>query len=196
MMNRTARIERNTSETRITASIDLDGGGTADISTGIPFFDHMLNLFARHGFFDMTILAQGDIGVDNHHTVEDMGIVLGSLVNEALGERKGIVRYGHAVTPMDETLSEVSLDLSNRPYLVYHVPDNLGMCGTFDTRDVKEFLHAFAMKGGMNLHVNVRYGENAHHIIESVFKALGRALDWAVTIDERIKGHHSTKGVI
>jgi imidazoleglycerol-phosphate dehydratase len=196
MMNRTARIERNTSETRITASIDLDGGGTADISTGIPFFDHMLNLFARHGFFDMTVLAQGDIGVDNHHTVEDMGIVLGSLVSEALGERKGIVRYGHAVTPMDETLSEVSLDLSNRPYLVYHVPDNLGMCGTFDTRDVKEFLYAFSMKGGMNLHVNVRYGENAHHIIESVFKALGRALDRAVTIDERIKGHHSTKGVI
>lgn len=195
-MNRTARIERNTSETRITASIDLDGSGTADISTGIPFFDHMLILFARHGFFDVTVKAQGDIDVDNHHTVEDIGIVLGSLVNETLGDRKGIVRYGHAVTPMDETLSEVSLDLSNRPYLVYHVPDNLGMCGTFDTRDVKEFLQAFAMKGGMNLHVNVRYGENAHHIIESVFKALGRALDRAVTIDKRIKGHHSTKGLI
>jgi imidazoleglycerol-phosphate dehydratase len=156
----------------------------------------MLILFARHGFFDVTVKAQGDIDVDNHHTVEDIGIVLGSLVNEALGERKGIVRYGHAVTPMDETLSEVSLDLSNRPYLVYHVPDNLGMCGTFDSRDVKEFLQAFAMKGGMNLHVNVRYGENPHHIIESVFKALGRALDRAVAIDARIKGHHSTKGVI
>lgn len=195
-MNRNARIERNTSETRISASMNLDGKGTAVISTGIPFFDHMLDLFTRHGFFDLTVDAKGDTGVDNHHTVEDIGIVLGSLVNEALGDRKGIVRYGHAVTPMDETLSEVSLDLSNRPYLVYHVPENLGMCGTFDTRDVKEFLHAFAMKGGMNLHVNVRYGENAHHIIESVFKALGRALDTASSFDERIKGHLSTKGVL
>ncbi len=195
-MNRTARIERNTSETRIVASIDLDGRGKTDISTGIPFFDHMLDLFARHGFFDLTVKADGDIGVDNHHTVEDIGIVLGILVNEALGDRKGIVRYGHAVTPMDETLSEVSLDLSNRPYLVYLVPENLGLCGTFDTRDVKEFLYAFSVKGGMNLHAQVRYGDNPHHIVESVFKALGRALDRAVTMDERIKGHHSTKGVI
>lgn len=195
-MNRTARIERNTSETRIFASIDLDGSGKSEIATGLPFFDHMLDLFARHGFFDLTVKADGDIGVDNHHTVEDIGIVLGLLVNEALGDRKGIVRYGHAITPMDETLSEVSLDLSNRPYLVYLVPDNLGMCGTFDTRDVKEFLYALAVKGGMNLHAHVRYGDNPHHIIESVFKALGRALDKAVTLDERIKGHHSTKGVI
>ena len=195
-MNRTARLERNTAETKISASIDLDGKGAASVSTGIPFFDHMLDLFARHGFFDLTVKAEGDIGVDNHHTVEDIGIVLGLLVNEALGDRKGIVRYGHAVTPMDETLSEVSLDLSNRPYLVYHVPDNLGMCGTFDTRDVKEFLQAFSVKGGMNLHVNVRYGDNPHHIIESVFKALGRALDRAVARDGRISGHHSTKGVL
>ncbi len=195
-MNRTARLERNTAETKISASIDLDGKGAASVSTGIPFFDHMLDLFARHGFFDLTVKAEGDIGVDNHHTVEDIGIVMGLLVNEALGDRKGIVRYGHAVTPMDETLSEVSLDLSNRPYLVYHVPDNLGMCGTFDTRDVKEFLQAFSVKGGMNLHVNVRYGDNPHHIIESVFKALGRALDRAVARDGRISGHHSTKGVL
>lgn len=195
-MNRTARLERNTTETKISASMDLDGKGSASVSTGIPFFDHMLDLFARHGFFDLTVKAEGDIGVDNHHTVEDIGIVMGLLVNEALGDRKGIVRYGHAVTPMDETLSEVSLDLSNRPYLVYHVPDNLGMCGTFDTRDVKEFLQAFSVKGGMNLHVNVRYGENPHHIIESVFKALGRALDRAVARDGRISGHHSTKGVL
>lgn len=195
-MNRTARIERNTSETRISASIDLDGTGTASVSTGIPFFDHMLDLFARHGFFALTIKAEGDIAVDNHHTLEDIGIVMGLLVNEALGDRKGIVRYGHAVTPMDETLSEVSLDLSNRPYLVYHVPDNMGMCGSFDTRDVKEFIQAFSVKGGMNLHVNVRYGENPHHIVESVFKALGRALDRAVALDGRISGHHSTKGVL
>lgn len=195
-MNRTARIERNTSETRISASIDLDGTGTASVSTGIPFFDHMLDLFARHGFFDLTVKAEGDIAVDNHHTLEDIGIVMGLLVNEALGDRKGIVRYGHAVTPMDETLSEVSLDLSNRPYLVYHVPDNMGMCGSFDTRDVKEFIQAFSVKGGMNLHVNVRYGENPHHIVESVFKALGRALDRAVALDGRISGHHSTKGVL
>lgn len=195
-MNRTARLERNTAETKISASIDLDGKGAVSVSTGIPFFDHMLDLFARHGFFDLTVKAEGDIGVDNHHTVEDIGIVMGLLVNEALGDRKGIVRYGHAVTPMDETLSEVSLDLSNRPYLVYHVPDNLGMCGAFDTRDVKEFLQAFSVKGGMNLHVNVRYGDNPHHIIESVFKALGRALDMAVARDGRISGHHSTKGVL
>jgi len=195
-MNRTARLERNTAETKISASIDLDGKGAVSVSTGIPFFDHMLDLFARHGFFDLTVKAEGDIGVDNHHTVEDIGIVMGLLVNEALGDRKGIVRYGHAVTPMDETLSEVSLDLSNRPYLVYHVPDNLGMCGAFDTRDVKEFLQAFSVKGGMNLHVNVRYGDNPHHIIESVFKALGRALDRAVARDGRISGHHSTKGVL
>lgn len=195
-MNRTARIERNTSETRISASIDLDGTGTASVSTGIPFFDHMLDLFARHGFFDLTVKAEGDIAVDSHHTLEDIGIVMGLLVNEALGDRKGIVRYGHAVTPMDETLSEVSLDLSNRPYLVYHVPDNMGMCGSFDTRDVKEFIQAFSVKGGMNLHVNVRYGENLHHIVESVFKALGRALDRAVALDGRISGHHSTKGVL
>lgn len=195
-MNRTACLERNTAETKISASIDLDGKGAVSVSTGIPFFDHMLDLFARHGFFDLTVKAEGDIGVDNHHTVEDIGIVMGLLVNEALGDRKGIVRYGHAVTPMDETLSEVSLDLSNRPYLVYHVPDNLGMCGAFDTRDVKEFLQAFSVKGGMNLHVNVRYGDNPHHIIESVFKALGRALDMAVARDGRISGHHSTKGVL
>ncbi|MBU1169447.1 MAG: imidazoleglycerol-phosphate dehydratase HisB [Proteobacteria bacterium] len=195
-MKRLTRIERNTSETRISATIDLDGSGNRDISTGIPFFDHMLDLFARHGFFDLTIHAEGDIGVDNHHTVEDIGIVLGSLVNDALGDRKGIVRYGHAVTPMDETLSEVSLDLSNRPYLVCHMPEHMGVCGTFDTRDVKEFLRAFASKGGMNLHVNVRYGENDHHIVESVFKGLGRALDQAVSLDKRITGHLSTKGMI
>ncbi|GAB6094577.1 imidazoleglycerol-phosphate dehydratase HisB [Desulfatiferula olefinivorans] len=195
-MRRIARLERYTSETRISAAIDLDGTGEREISTGIPFFDHMLDLFSRHGFFDLTVQAEGDIGVDNHHTVEDIGIVLGSLVSEALGDRRGIVRYGHAVTPMDETLSEVSLDLSNRPFLVYNVPDRMGVCGTFDTRDVKEFMRAFSGKGGLNLHVNVRYGENDHHIVESVFKGLGRALAQAVSLDSRIVGHLSTKGVL
>lgn len=195
-MRRIARLERYTSETRISAAIDLDGTGEREISTGIPFFDHMLDLFARHGFFDLTVQAEGDTGVDNHHTVEDIGIVLGSLFSEALGDRRGIVRYGHAVTPMDETLSEVSVDLSNRPFFVYNVPEHMGVCGTFDTRDVKEFMRAFSGKGGMNLHVNVRYGENDHHIVESVFKGLGRALAEAVSLDSRIIGYLSTKGVI
>lgn len=195
-MNRTARIERNTSETRISASINLDGKGERQISTGIPFFDHMLDLFAKHGFFDLTVQAEGDIGVDNHHTVEDVGIVLGTLVSKALGDRKGITRYGHAVTPMDETLSHVSLDLSNRPFLVYRVPEPMGRCGTFETADVKEFLRAFSGNGGMTLHVNVDYGENDHHIVESIFKGLGRALDSAVSIDPRVSGHLSTKGVL
>lgn len=195
-MKRTARLERITSETRIAAEIDLDGSGSGNISTGIPFFDHMLDLFVSHGFFDLTLNAKGDLEVDSHHTVEDIGLVLGTLVSEALQERKGIKRYGNAVIPMDETLTEVSLDLSNRPYLVYNLPHETGFCGGFDTRDVKEFFRAISVKGGMNLHINVRYGENDHHIIESVFKAFGRALDQAVSFDDRITGCHSTKGVL
>lgn len=195
-MERSARLERNTSETRISASINIDGKGERSISTGVPFLDHMLNLFSAHGFFDLQLKAQGDLEVDYHHTIEDVGIVLGTIFSEALGDRSGIARYGHAVTPMDETLTEVSVDLSNRPYLIYNLPDNMGMCGAFDTRDAKEFFTAFAVKGGMNLHINVRYGENNHHIIESVFKALGRALDQAVSRDERISGCRSTKGAL
>lgn len=195
-MERTASLERITSETRIVADINLDGIGNSEISTGIPFFDHMLNLFASHGFFDLNLTAKGDLEVDTHHTVEDIGLVIGTIFSEALKDRKGIKRYGIAVTPMDETLTEVSVDLSNRPYLVYNLPENTGYCGSFDTRDLKEFFRAFTIKSGMNLHINVRYGENNHHIIESVFKALGRALDQAVSFDARIKGCHSTKGVL
>ncbi len=195
-MERKARLERITSETKITAEINLDGSGENEISTGLPFFDHMLNLFAAHGFFDLKLIAKGDIEVDSHHTVEDAGIVLGIILSEALGDRKGIKRFGAAVTPMDETLTEVALDLSNRPYLVYNLPRETGFCGQFDTRDVLEFFRAFSVKSGMNLHINVRYGENDHHIIESVFKALGRALDQAVSFDDRISGCRSTKGVL
>ncbi len=195
-MDRKARLERITSETKITAEINLDGSGESEISTGIPFFDHMLNLFTSHGFFDLKLIAKGDLEVDSHHTIEDVGIVLGIIVSEALSDRKGIKRFGTAVTPMDETLTEVALDLSNRPFLVYNLPGETGFCGNFDTRDILEFLRAFSVKGGMNLHVNVRYGENDHHIIESVFKALGRALDQAVSLDDRISGCRSTKGVL
>ncbi len=195
-MERKARLERNTSETKITAEINLDGSGKSEISTGISFFDHMLNLFTSHGFFDLKLIAQGDLEVDSHHTVEDVGIVLGIIVSEALCDRKGIQRFGTAVTPMDETLTEVALDLSNRPYLVYNLPVETGFCGNFDTRDVLEFFRAFSVKSGMNLHINTRYGENDHHIIESIFKALGRALDQAVSFDDRISGCRSTKGVL
>ncbi len=195
-MNRTARLERITSETKIVAEINLDGSGSSEISTGIPFFDHMLDLFTSHGFFDLTLTAKGDIEVDSHHTVEDIGLVVGTIFSEALGERKGIKRYGAAVTPMDETLTEVAVDLSNRPYFVYNLPHDTGFCGGFDTRDVKEFFRAFSVKCGLNLHINVKYGENDHHIIESVFKAFGRALDQAVSFDERIVGCRSTKGLL
>ncbi len=195
-MERKSRLERITSETKITAEINLDGTGEKEISTGIPFFDHMLDLFASHGFFDLKLIANGDLDVDSHHTVEDVGLVLGRIFSEALGDRKGIKRFGTAVTPMDEALTEVAVDLSNRPYLVYNLPAETGFCGNFDTRDVLEFFRAFSVKSGMNLHINVRYGENDHHIIESVFKALGRALDQAVSFDERISGCRSTKGVL
>lgn len=195
-MERKARLERLTSETKITAEIDIDGSGKSDIETGIPFFDHMLNLFTAHGFFDMTLRVAGDLEVDFHHTIEDTGIVLGTIFRDALGDRAGIRRYGSAVTPMDETLTEVAVDLSNRPFLVYNLPKKTGFCGSFDTGDVIEFLRAFSVNAGMNLHVNVRYGENDHHIVESVFKALGRALDQATLMDERISGCRSTKGVL
>ncbi len=195
-MDRIAQIERITSETRIVAEMNLDGSGTSEISTGIPFFDHMLDLFTSHGFIDLVLTAKGDLEVDSHHTVEDIGIVLGKLFNDALKDRKGIKRYGTAVTPMDETLTEVSVDLSKRPFFVYNLPFETGFCGGFDTRDVKEFFRAFSVAGGLNLHINVRYGENEHHIIESVFKAFGRALDQATSFDERIVGCHSTKGVL
>lgn len=195
-MTKTAEIIRETGETKIRLSIDLCGSGKRRICTGIPFFDHMLDLFGAHGFFDLEIDAKGDIEIDFHHTVEDVGIVLGDAVSSALGDKKGIKRYGHAVTPMDETLTSVSMDLSNRPYLVFNVPDKIYAKGPFDVYLAKEFFRAFAVRAGITLHINVHYGENEHHIIESIFKACGRALSEASSIDARVSGVRSTKGLI
>ncbi len=195
-MNRTADIERETTETQIRVSLKLDGKGKTEISSGIPFFDHMLTLFTVHGFFDLILHAKGDIEVDFHHTVEDVGLALGQAVAEAIGERKGIRRYGHAVTPMDDALAAVTVDLSNRPFLVYNTPEpavsEIGLSPSL----AKEFFRALANRAGMNLHINVSYGENEHHVIESIFKAFGRALDQASAFDKRITGVRSSKGVL
>ncbi|NOY70066.1 MAG: imidazoleglycerol-phosphate dehydratase HisB [Deltaproteobacteria bacterium] len=193
-MDRTCEIERKTSETRIFARLNLDGTGMHEISTGIPFFDHMLTLFSVHGFFDLRIEASGDIDVDFHHTVEDVGIVMGDAISKALGDKKGIVRYGHAATPMDETMGMVDIDLSGRPFLIYNLPETIQPATGFNAYLGKEFFRSVANLGGMNLHVNVLYGENDHHIIESVFKSFGRALDRATRIDERVKRILSSKG--
>lgn len=195
-MKRFSEVERLTKETKISASFDINGTGKNEISTGIPFFDHMLTLFSVHGFFDLVLKANGDIDVDYHHTVEDVGLVLGECLSNALGDRKGIRRYGYAVTPMDEALSAVSIDLSNRPFLVYNLPGIFLKQTEVYSNLFKEFFRAFANKAGMNLHVNVSYGENDHHVIESVFKAFARALDQATLMDDRIQNVHSSKGVL
>jgi imidazoleglycerol-phosphate dehydratase len=195
-MNRTADVDRKTKETAITMKLCLDGTGKHEIDTGVPFFDHMLSLFSVHGFFDLFITARGDLEVDLHHTIEDVGLVLGDAFKRALGDRKGIRRYGHVVLPMDDAMASVTVDLSNRPYLVYNVTSMPFPGGNFDIGLAREFFRAFSTQGGMNLHINVFYGQNEHHIIESVFKAAGRALDQATSIDERIKGVRSTKGVL
>jgi len=196
IMKRTAEINRETKETKINVKLNLDGSGKGKISTGIPFYDHMLTLFAVHGFFDLSVDATGDIDVDYHHTIEDSGLVLGDAFNMALGDRKGIQRFGHAVIPMDDALASVSVDLSKRPFLVCNVPPKTNIDGNTFTALTKEFLRAFSNRCGMNLHVNVFYGENEHHINESIFKAAGRALDQAVSIDVRIKDIHSSKGTL
>lgn len=195
-MTRKSEIERITKETRIDLKLNLDGSGKADISTGIPFFDHMLVLFATHGFFDLSIDAKGDLEVDYHHTIEDVGLVLGEAVFNALGGHKGIKRYGFAVTPMDDAIATVAIDLSNRPYLVYNLPATMVPDGNFDASLVKEFFRAFSVKGGMNLHITAMYGENQHHILESIFKSTGRALDQAITLDPRITDVRSSKGML
>jgi len=176
--------------------LNLDGSGKVRISTGIPFFDHMLTLFAVHGFFDLSVDATGDIDVDYHHTIEDSGLVLGDAFNLALADRKGMQRFGHAVIPMDDALASVAVDLSKRPFLVYNVPPKTNIDGNTFTALTKEFLRAFSNRCGVNLHVNVFYGENEHHINESIFKAVGRALDQAASIDVRIKDIHSSKGTL
>lgn len=196
MTERSAAVERKTNETDIRIKFTVDGNGTQRISTGVPFFDHMLTLFAVHGFFDLTVDAKGDLDVDSHHTVEDVGIVLGDALNRALADRKGIVRYGHAVTPMDDALAAVTVDLSNRPFLVYHVHCPEPGDAAFTIPLAKEFFRAFANRGGMNLHINLSYGENAHHTLEAIFKAAGRALDQATAFDERIRTVRSSKGAL
>lgn len=193
---RYASVDRKTAETDIMIELNLDGTGKADMDTGIPFFDHMLTLFSVHGFFDLSVRARGDLEVDFHHTVEDVGLVLGSVLDKALGDRRRINRFGHAVTPMDDALAEVTVDLSNRPFLVYHVPDAMNAGTVFDTALAKEFFRSLSVKGGLNLHINVKYGENDHHVMEAVFKALGRSLDQAVSFDRRLAGVRSSKGAL
>ncbi len=193
-MSRSAETERNTRETQIIAGLDVDGTGSCEIDTGIPFFDHMLTLFAFHGLFNLRIRARGDIDVDYHHTVEDSGLVIGDLISRALGEKKGIVRYGHAVVPMDDSISEAAIDLSGRPYLVYHLPETLQPAPGFNVHLAREFFRAVSNAAGMNLHIQVRYGENDHHATEAVFKSFARALDQATSMDTRISGVQSTKG--
>ncbi|MDJ0989635.1 MAG: imidazoleglycerol-phosphate dehydratase HisB [Desulfobacterales bacterium] len=195
-MQRTAELQRNTKETRISARLDLDGRGNTDIHTGVGFLDHMLTLMGAHGFLDIDLAAQGDIEVDYHHTVEDVGLVMGEMLDKALGTRQGIRRFGHAVTPMDDALAAVTVDLSKRPYLVFNLPPAIGPAGTFAPQLAKEFCRALATRGGLNLHINVSYGEDPHHILEAIFKAMGRALAQAATRDERIEGVRSTKGAI
>jgi imidazoleglycerol-phosphate dehydratase len=193
---RKSTIKRTTKETSILLTIKIDGSGKAEIDTGVPFMDHMLTLFAVHGFFDLTVQASGDTEVDDHHTVEDLGICLGQAVKNALNEYKSIKRYGEFAVPMDEALVRVTLDLSNRPYLHYEVTIPEQKVGSFDTELAKEFLRAFSLHAGMTLHVDMVRGENSHHIIEATFKAVGKALDLATTIDKRLKGTLSSKGTL
>jgi len=195
-MARTASIERVTRETQIRLSLDVDGAGVGKICTSVPFLDHMLSLFARHGLFDLQVEATGDIDIDFHHTVEDIGIVLGDAFRKALGDKQGIRRYGNAVVPMDETLASVTVDISGRPYLVYEVSLPKVKIGEFDVELVREFFVAFANNCGTNLHVRLTYGDNVHHIVEACFKAFARAMDEATRLDDRIKGVMSTKGTL
>jgi len=196
MMNRTGDVIRKTKETDIQASLALDGKGQVQVDSGIGFLDHMLTLFAVHGFFDLRLKAEGDLEVDFHHTIEDVGLVLGDAISQALGERKGIRRYGHAVIPMDDALATVTVDLSNRPFLICNLPDSIDYGIALNPSLTREFFRALVNRGGMNLHINVAYGENDHHVIESIFKAFARALDQAVTNDDRTSGVPSSKGAL
>ena len=193
---RRASIHRTTRETDIQLVLALDGMGRATIHTGVGFLDHMLTLFAVHGFFDLDITAQGDIEVDDHHTVEDLGICLGMAFQQALGDKSGICRYGHAYVPMDETLARVCVDFSNRPHLHYQVQLAEAKIGTCDTPLAKEFLRAFVLHAGLTLHVDLLHGENGHHVLEAIFKALGRALAIAAGPHPLVSGQLSSKGVL
>ena len=193
-MARTATVERNTKETQIKITLNLDGSGKADIHTGVGFFDHMLNGFARHGLFDLTVSVTGDLEVDCHHSIEDAGIVLGTAIKEAIGDKKGIRRYGSLLLPMDETLAMCAIDLSGRPYLVFDADFKGEKCGEMDTQMAKEFFYAISYSAAMNLHLKCLYGDNDHHKMEAMFKAFGKALDQATQPDPRIVDVLSTKG--
>ncbi len=195
-MSRNAKVERKTKETDIILELNLDGTGKGMIETGIGFFNHMLDNFTRHGFFDLNLVTNGDLHVDAHHTVEDTGIVLGQAIRNALGDKKGIKRYGNAIIPMDETLVLCALDLSGRPYLVFDLPLTAEKVGYMETELVKEFFYAISYSAGMNLHIKLIHGSNNHHIIEAAFKAFAKALDQAVQYDERIEDVLSTKGTV
>ena len=193
---RRAEIERKTAETQISIKLNLDGEGTCDIATGIGFLDHMLTLLAKHSFMDLTVKAKGDLEVDSHHTVEDIGIVLGEALQEALGDKAGIHRYGNCFIPMDETLAQVCLDFSGRPFLVFDAEIPKIQLGNYDTEMTEEFFRAVAVHCGLTLHIRVLYGSNVHHIIEAIFKAFARAVAEAAAVDPRVKGVMSSKGVL
>jgi imidazoleglycerol-phosphate dehydratase len=193
--NRTVTVERVTAETRIKMELSLDGGGKGEIRTPVPFLDHMLVLFARHGFFDLKVEAEGDTEIDDHHTVEDVGIVLGEALRKAAGDKEGIRRYGFSQIPMDEVLASATLDLSGRPFLVYQVPlPEETKIKKFDAGLIEDFFMAVVNHAGMTLHLRVEYGRNPHHILEGIFKSFARALDQATTREERLRGVLSTKG--
>ncbi len=194
--HRKAEVKRKTKETEIVLKLDLDGSGRHSIDTGIPFFDHMISLMAYHSHIDLTLKAKGDIGVDAHHTVEDVGICLGEGIRKALGEAKGIQRYGMALLPMDETLVSVAVDFSMRPCLVFHMKLKKSRIGTFELELVEEFFRALCNHSKIALHINLLYGKNSHHMVEGVFKGIGRALRNAIAIDERSSGVPSTKGIL
>jgi len=193
---RSAEVERKTRETTVAIGLSLDGSGRGEIATGVPFLDHMLQSFARHGFFDLTVRASGDIEIDDHHTVEDVGIVLGRAFKQALGDRSGIKRFGSATIPLDEALCTAVVDISGRSYLAYNMPIKQERVGRFQTELVHDFMKALSDETGMNLHLNLHSGRNPHHIIEAAFKALARAMDQATSIEPRAQGVLSTKGTL
>ena len=193
---RVAKLERNTNETQIKINIDLDGSGKTSINTGVGFFDHMLDGFARHGLFDLDVKVDGDLFVDCHHTIEDTGIVLGTAIKEAVGDKKGIRRYGYFILPMDDALALCAVDLCGRPYLQFDCSFPNDMVGGLDTSLVREFFYAISYSAGMNIHIKMLSGENSHHMIEAIFKVFAKALDDAVSYDSRVKDVLSTKGAL
>lgn len=195
-MTRQATVSRKTNETDIVLTLNLDGSGCADVQTGVGFFDHMLVLFAKHGLFDLELRAKGDLEVDAHHTVEDVGLALGQALREALGDKAGLCRYGWCLLPMDDALARIAVDCGGRPYLAYETPEEAGPIGNFPFQLLEEFLRALSVQGGLNLHVTLLDGRDSHHMAEAVFKGLARALDQATRIDPRVIGVPSTKGTL